>query len=423
MLKPWFQEAKLGIFIHWGIYSAGGVGESWPMFNGQISRRDYMAMIGKFTASKYDPKAWAALFRRAGARYVVLTAKHHDGVALWDTTQNDLSVVKRSPAGRDLIGPYCDALRAENLRVGLYYSHIDWSHPDYPSIPAAGCEDKVNEFNFRGTRDDAAWARFLKFHRGQLTELLSNYGRIDLLWFDGSWERRDEEWKMKELREELHALQPDVVLNGRMGAYGDYETPEQAVPIFPPRGAWEFCMTMNDNWGYIPHDKNYKSTRQIIQYFCDCISRGGNLLLDVGPKEDGTFQEEDVTRLEELGAWTAKHEEAIYPTVAGMPLGHFWGPSTLSRDRTVLYLFVHDRPYDVLAVKGLNTPVKRVTALGHPDELTCKKIGGAPWANIPGVLWIDVPEQVLDPKTTVLKLELEGPIDLYRGESGAIEQN
>jgi alpha-L-fucosidase len=423
MLTQWFREAKLGIFIHWGIYSAGGVGESWPMFNRQISRRDYMAMFSKFTASKYDPKAWATLFRRAGARYVVLTAKHHDGVALWDTSQNDLSVVKGSPAGRDLIAPYCEALRAENLRVGLYYSHIDWSHPDYPSVPCPGYENVVNEFNFHGTRDETAWTRFLKFHRGQLTELLSNYGRIDLLWFDGSWERHDEDWKMKELRNELHALQSEVVLNGRVGAYGDYETPEQAVPIFSPKGAWEFCMTMNDNWGYIPQDNNFKSTRQIIQYFCDCISRGGNLLLDVGPKEDGTFQEEVVSRLEELGEWTTKHAEAIYPTVAGMPLGHFWGPSTLSKDRTVLYLFVHDKPYDVLAVKGLHNAVKRVTALGHPEEMTHQKIGGAPWAKIPGVLWIDVPEKVLDPKTTVLKLELEGPLDLYRGGSGAIEQN
>lgn len=240
-MQPWFPEAKLGIFVHRGIYAVKGVSESWSFFGGEISHADYMAQLRGFTAANYDADAWADLFERAGAKCAVLTTKHHDGVALWDTRATDLSVAKRTPAGRDLVGPFAEALRRRGLRVGLYFSHNDWSHPDYPSVRPSKLHrpwvDNRYAMPKKGDEDPEAWERYLRVvHRGQLRELVAQY-RPDLLWFDGAWERDERQWRMKELREELLGLHPEAVLNGRMLGYGDYATPELGVPITPPRGA------------------------------------------------------------------------------------------------------------------------------------------------------------------------------------------
>jgi alpha-L-fucosidase len=418
MLQPWFTDAKLGIFIHWGVYAVNGIPESWSFFQEQISYDDYMAQRRGFTAENYDPSAWAALFKRAGARYAVLTSKHHDGVALWDTSLSDLNVVRQTPAARDLIGPFCEALRAHDLRVGLYFSHLDWSHPDYAPVPVGQRTQRNahigNYGPWPGGPNDPAWLRFLEFQRGQIKELCDRY-RPDLLWFDGDWVPGPEYWRMAELRELIHQWQPDVVLNGRLCGHGDYQTPEQGVPIMRPEGAWEFCVTVNDSWGYQTHDHNHKPVRQIVRLLAECIGMGGNLLLDVGPRADGAITPEQAERLEGLGQWTHTHAEAIYGADAGLPHGHCYGPSALAKDRETLYLFLLDRPYDEIAVKGIRNTVRRVSVVGAGRELKHRKIGGAPWKDIPGVLWIGVPEDALDPNATVVKVELDGPLDLYHG--------
>lgn len=419
MIQPWFSSAKLGIFIHWGLYSVNGIPESWSWFNGEISHADYFAQRENFSAANYDAQAWAALFERAGARYAVLTTKHHDGFALWPTGQSELK------AERDLVAPFCEALRAKGLHVGLYFSHLDWSHPDYAAVPieerAAG-KMKNPDGSWTLAADSPEWKRYLEFHRAQLRELCERYGP-ELLWFDGSWEPNPEYWRYSELSESLHSWQPKVILNSRMGGFGDYETPEQGVPIVAPEGAWEFCVTINDSWGFQPNDHNHKSVRQIVRMFCECIGMGGNMLLDIGPREDGTIQPEHVERLEALGAWIRPHQEAIYPTGAGLPAGHFYGASTLSSDQTTLYLFVFDRPWDEVAVKGILNDVRRVSVVGTGSEVAHRMVGGAAWVNIPGVLWIEVPESELDASATVLKVELDGPLRLYRGSGHAIESN
>lgn len=428
MMQQWFKDAKLGIFIHWGIYSVYGIAESWSFYNGGISYGDYMKQCEGFTAKNYDPKAWAELYKKAGARYAVLTTKHHDGVALWDTKLNDLSVVHKTPAGRDLVKPWVEAVREQGLKVGLYFSHLDWSHPDYASIYREDERENLANLNRNrfthpeGEEDFEAWERFLKFHRGQLKELMENF-HPDLLWFDGDWEKSADEWRMKELREYLHSFNPNVVLNSRMWGYGDYKTPEQGIPIIRPEGPWEFCVTVNDSWGYQPDDKNYKSIRQIIRMFAECIGMGGNMLLDIGPMEDGSIDPEQEKRLLGLGEWIRRHDEAIYDTEAGLPPGHFYGPSTLSKDKKTLYLFCFDRPYDDVPLKGIRNRIKKITALGSGMELGYKKLGGAPWLNIPGILWIDVPEDAIDKDCTVIKIELDGEIDLYRESGQNIESN
>ncbi len=427
MIQPWFNEAKLGIFVHFGLYSVNGIPESWSFFNGEISYDDYMAQCAGFTASNYDPVEWAKLFKEAGARYAVLTTKHHDGVALWDTDVSDLNVVKKTPAGRDLIAPYADAMRAEGIKVGLYFSHLDWSHPDYPTVlhppPYTPAPENRNPFaDPMGEESPERWANFIRFHRAQLKELCERF-HPDLFWFDGNWGRSAEQWGMEELREQLHAWSSGVVLNARMNGYGDYQTPEQGIPITSPEGPWEFSMTVNDSWGYQVQDNNHKSVRQIVQIFCDCIGMGGTLLLDIGPLADGTITPPQAERLRGLGAWIRKHEEAVYPTTAGLPFGHFYGPSTLSKDRKTLYLYLSDIPRGEIMVKGLYNKVKRARVVGTDYELTSHVMGGAAWVNIPGITYIKVPGNVLDETMTVIALDFDEELKIYHGPGQSIEKN
>lgn len=423
MMQSWFPDAKLGIFIHYGIYAVKGIPESWSFFGGSISYPDYMSQLEGFTASKYDPEEWADLFERAGAKYAVLTTKHHDGVALWDTQANDLSVVKKTPAGRDLITPYVNALRRRNLKVGFYYSHLDWSHPDYKSIrptqenPEVWNWESYDKHGFaipaEGEEDPARWANFIRFHRKQLEELSTQFGEVDLYWFDGEWERDPEQFDMKGLRDQLLAWQPNAIFNSRLLGYGDYATPEQGVPITPPEGPWEFCVTVNDSWGYQVQDQNHKSVRQIVRMFAETIGMGGNMLLDVGPYEDGSLQPEQVKRLEGLGDWIRPHAEAIYGTIAGLPHGLFYGASTLSKDRRTLYLFQFDIPRDEIAVKGLRTPIARATILPSGTPVPVRRVGGL--GHTPGVNWLTLPADELDENATVIKLEFDEPVEIYTG--------
>jgi alpha-L-fucosidase len=417
-IQSWFTEAKLGIFIHYGIYAVDGVAESWSFYSGQISHEQYMRQLHGFTAAHYDPREWAALFARAGARYAVLTARHHDGVALWDTAHGDLDVVRHTPAGRDLVGPYVAALREQGLRVGLYYSHSDWSHPDYATVIHSDTDrDDLRTCRFvappDGREDPEAWRRYLAYRDDQVGELVTRY-HPDLLWFDGEWERSESQWGIDTLADQILAGNPDTVLNARMLSRGDYATPEQGLPMAPPAGPWELCLTINDSWGFQHRDGNHKSVSQLVRYFAETIGMGGNLLLDVGPREDGTITAEQTERLEGLGAWISRHSESVYGTIAGLPPGHHYGPATLSADRRILYLVCFDAPRETVALRGLRNDVKRVTVLGTGQELAHQVTGG--FGDVPGMRWIAAPPpSALDPNATVLAVELDGELDLYRG--------
>ncbi|GHA28817.1 glycosyl hydrolase [Streptomyces anthocyanicus] len=334
-MQPWFNEAKLGIFVHYGIYSVDGVPESWAFFDQVVPHEQYMRQLDGFTAAAFDPSAWAGLFARAGAGYAVLTARHHDGVALWDTRLSDLSVVGRTPAGRDLVAEYVSAMRDRGLRAGLYYSHSDWNHPDYASVrhprpPHPELVDSPYVSPAPGAEDPRAWERYLDYRDGQVRELLTRFGP-DLLWFDGEWERSAEQWRMSELARLIRDLAPDTVCNSRLLGHGDYATPEQGLPISAPETDWELCLTVNDSWGYRPQDVNHKSVGQLVRYFAQTIGMGGNLLLNVGPRADGTITPEQAQRLEGLGDWIRRHSAAVHGTVGGLPPGHHYGPSTLPR--------------------------------------------------------------------------------------------
>ena len=393
----WFKDAKLGIFVHYGIYSVNGIDESWSFFNGYISHEDYMKQLNGFTASDYDADRWIKLFKEAGARYAVLTTKHHDGVALWNTDTDHYNVVDDSPAGRDLVSPFVKALRKNGLKVGLYYSLIDWSYPDYPAFT----RDSV-----RYTDNSERWNHFTKFYFQQLEELSSRFNP-DLYWFDGDWEHSAEEWNSKQLRAKLMGHNKGLIINSRLRGYGDYMTPEQGVPVAVPEAPyWELCLTMNNSWGYQHNDHHYKSAYQLLWTFVDCISKGGNLLLDVGPMQDGIIPEPQVNILKAFSRWTGKHSEAIYGTRKGLPQGHFFGPSAMSKDKKTLYLYVDRQPDAPLRVKGLASKIRGVRIVGTtatPDYYTEKGTG---------TLRIDLPEKALDPDITVVAVDFEEPLSL-----------
>jgi alpha-L-fucosidase len=407
----WFADAKLGIFIHWGMYSVNGIDESWSFYNKKISYADYIQQMKGFTASKYNPQQWAALIKETGARYAVITTKHHDGMALWPTRQNHLNVVTNTPAKRDVLGPFYKALTEQGIKKGAYFSLLDWSHPDYPGFIKDSSRYKIAD-------DPERWKRFQHFFQSQIHEINTAY-KPDLWWFDGDWEKSSDEWQAESVRKQILSIQPNAIINGRLQGYGDYETPEQNFPVSRPKyNWWELCMTTNNNWGYHPDDTAYKTPFEVITIFADVVSNGGNLLLDIGPKADGTIPAEQVNILKELGKWNKRNGEAIFNTIAGLPQGHFYGPTTLSKDSATLYLFLPAQTAGNIMIKGLVNAITDIQVLGTAAHLKQKVVGKISWSPVPGLVFISVPENVRDEYITVLKLSLDKPVKLYRGQGG-----
>jgi alpha-L-fucosidase len=325
---------------------------------------------------------------------------------MFHTAHSDYSI-EYSPFKRDIVREYTDAFRAEGLKVGLYYSLIDWHHPDYPTFEES---DKPYKWGNWRRSSPEAWERFTKFMFAQMRELLTNYGKIDLLWFDGGWERTPEEWKSREFVEMIHSLQPEVVINDRIPGYGDYQTPEQAVPPRAPDGPWETCLTMNNSWGYNPSDRDLKSARALIHMLCEVAGKGGNLLLNVSPMGDGALPPEQIERLELIGDWLGRNGEAIVGTEPGLEPWQFYGPSTRRGNR--VYLLAVMKPYESISVRGVK--VKRAGAarpLSSTMPLKVRKrisAGDLLFNKDPiGELIIETPDSALDGVATVIAVDFK----------------
>ena len=408
----WYQHDRFGMFIHWGLYAIPARGE-WVRSTEEMPEDDYLPFFEEFNPVDYDPSKWAKTAKEAGMKYAVLTAKHHDGFCLFDSKLTDFKSTN-TKAGRDLVREYLEAFRAEGLKVGLYYSLLDWSHPDYPN---------KTRTEVRYKDDPERWNRFVKFNFAQLSELNKTW-KPDLYWFDGDWEQSAERWNSKGIVDLLRSDNPNVIINSRIQGYGDYATPEQGVPVVRPQDKyWELCMTMNDSWGYQHSDSNYKTPQILLRTFVDCLSMGGNLLLDIGPKEDGTIPDEQVAILKEFGRWINKHKEAVYETRAGIPAEHFQGYTTLNEAGDILYLYLPYRPNGPIEVKGLMNKVNRVWVVGNGTMLPYKVHNKNYWSEVPGNLYIDVPERVQDENITVIAVLLDGPVKLYRGVGQVISSN
>ena len=410
---PWFDTARFGLFIHWSHCSQNGLEVSWPLVGGippvldcgDVPVDEYHA-----TAATFDPQAWDArdLARRAkrlGMRYAVLTTKHHDGFAMFHTKESDHSI-EHSPFGRDIVREYVDALREEGLRVGFYFSLIDWHHPDYPAFTEA---DKPYTFGKWRQPKPAAWERYLDFMFAQVRELLTNYGKIDVIWFDGQWERLPQQWKSDELAEMIRSLQPEILINDRLPGAGDFQTPEQFVPPQPLDGPWETCLTIGKLWGYDPRDTDLKSARQLIHTLCEVAGRGGNMLLNVGPMGDGSLPPAIIERLDEIERWMSANSESIAGTQPGLEPWQFYGPSTRSGDRVYLHLLM--RPYDAVTVRGVHVKrLRSVRALSTGEQLTFDTRTAIVDLVNPdplGEVTITIPASAIDASATVLALEFD----------------
>jgi alpha-L-fucosidase len=439
----WFAGARFGMFVHWGHSSQQGVELSWPMTGGVDALPSSLAAMAvaayESSAATFDPapgapKEWAALAREAGMRYAVFTTRHHDGYSMWPTAYSDYSVAT-SPCGRDLVGEFVDAFRDAGLRVGLYYSLPDWHHPDYPALTDA---DRPYSFGTARRPSAEEWDRYVAYVFGQIEELMTGYGTIDELWFDGAWERTAEEWRAADLNARIRELQPSIVVNDRLPGAGDFDTPEQFLPEprrpmregmpdgavhggaseglrgeqEPPAKPWEMCLTMNDSWGYVPADAEYKSARSLVHTLCEVAARGGNLLLNVSPRGDGSLPAEQVERLEAIGSWMRRHGRSIVDTEPGLAPWQWYGPSTRAGDRVFLHLL--SKPYETVTVRGLQ--VKRVEAVR--DLASGTPLVARPRVSVIdqilrnadpfGELTITVPQAAIDEIATVIELELGG---------------
>ncbi len=379
----WFSRGRYGMFIHWGPYAVAGRGE-WVANRECIPFEEYRdRYASRFLAEKYDPRTWAKLARAAGMAYVVLTTRHHDGFCLWPTRTTPFNAANLGPR-RDLIAPYVEAMREAGLKVGFYYSVADWFHPDYPG---AYCRDWPTAW-----RDEASRQRFVAFYRAQLEELMTQYGRIDLLWYDGCIPRPTDG---EAVNQRIKELQPHILINERNGEPFDFRCSEQTIKA--KEGPWEACMTLNDNWGYHAGDDNWKQPRDVARMLVSTAKSAGNLLINVGPRADGTIPVASERILLETGEWIARHREFL-PDSTRSPFG-WTNTAVLTTRGNVIYahLFV---PVGIeLCLADIGNSVRRVRDVGSGRDLPFERSG-------PRLFIRDMPFK--DPIATVLAIEVDG---------------
>ncbi len=374
----WWREAKFGMFLHWGLYSILGR-EAWAMGDEDIPLVDYERLAKQFQPPVGAPRAWARLAREAGMRYVVMTTKHHEGFCLFDSKLTDYCAPKQGP-GRDLVKEYVEAARAENLRVGFYYSLMDWHHPDW----------------LHAKDDPAARKRFVDYTHGQVRELMSNYGKVDILWYDMPVPLDAAGWRSAEMNEMVLQLQPDIIINNRSLLPADFSTPEQSTQA--AKGDWESCMTINDSWGYLAGDNNWKSPQQLVQNLVECARDGGNYLLDIGPKADGTVPETSVSRLKAIGKWLQKNGDAVYGTQkCRFPHGNI---GVFTRRGNTLYTIIYYWPGDTMTVGGVKFKVKSARFLATGRPVTFAQKGSQ-------LIFSGLPTEAPDDPVTVIAAECE----------------
>ncbi len=424
--SQWFRHDRFGMFIHWGLYSIPARGE-WVRSTERMTVEDYQPFFDSFNPVDYDPKIWAKAAKEAGMRYAVMTAKHHDGFCLFDSALTDYKATN-TPAGRDLVREYVDAFRAEGLKVGLYFSIIDWLHPDFPHYGDRQHPMRDNKA-YEGIDHD--FDRYLEFMHGQVRELCENYGKIDIMWFDFAYEHmKGERWKAKELIEMVRSYQPEILIDNRLEASGDefgsiiedepnpwsgdFASPEQIIPaqgVTNRRGEpipWEACITMNKHWGYHSGDRYFKGAPMIVRKLVECVSKGGNLLLNVGPDARGNIPAESLEILSKIGAWMKRNGDSIYGCGnADIPKPE-WGRYTRQGNR--LYAHVFEPPIGPLAlldVEGSQIAAMRLLADGSEIKRSTSWITNA----YTGVTFAEVDHlthdcMLPDPIDTVIEIEL-----------------
>ncbi len=376
----WWTDAKFGMFIHWGLPTLLKRG-IWVQFWEHIPKDEYAELVHKFDPQHYRPSEWVATARDAGMKYMVLTTRNHDGFCLFDTKTTDFNVTK-SPAGRDLLAEFAEACHSADMPMGFYYSLQNWRHPGCLTKDVIGPESY-----YQGLVDEA---------HEQIGELCTNYGKVDVLWFDGLRPNSPEMWRSDELYALARGLQPDMLINNRGGAEGDFGTPENVVT--PEQRPWESCYTMNETWGYAPGDTAWKTPAQLVRLLTSCSATNGNLLLNIPPDTDGRFPDEGVTRLRAIGQWMRTNGKAIYSSeVAPIAPGNGWATCSGS----TIYLFVARWPGATVSFAWLKNRVISARVTGTGQVARVEQVGDR-------VLLHDLPEHAPDPLLTVIEIVVEG---------------
>jgi alpha-L-fucosidase len=407
----WWRAARFGLFIHWGVYSVpagtydgkqiAGIGE-WILRNAKIPVAEYKSYAQDFNPVNYDPEAWVKMAKDAGMKYIVITSKHHDGFALFDSKVSDWDIADASPYGKDLLRPLVKEAKKEGIKIGFYYSQAqDWTHP-------GGAKSGYKEGEYWDEAHAGSFDKYLKeIAYPQVEEILTDYD-IDILWWDTPY------WMNKEradLLRPLISLRPGLITNNRLGGgyKGDSDTPEQHVPATGIEGRdWEVCMTMNHTWGYKSYDDDWKSTEDLLHKLIDIASKGGNFLLNIGPKPDGTIPQASIDRLAEIGSWMDINSESIYGTVASPFRRPWWGRCTrkeLENGDTRLYLQVFDWPEDKLLFVPVNNEAIQCYSLsGNKEMFEVKKAEDGLVVRLTG--------EATDEISTVVVLDIKGSPDV-----------
>ena len=381
----WFRHDRFGMFIHWGLYAIPARGE-WVRSVEEIPEAQYTPFFDEFSPTDFDARTWARLAKQAGMKYAVLTAKHHDGFCLFDSKLTDWKSTN-TPFGRDIVREFLDAFRAEGIRVGLYYSLLDWHHPDYPAFGDRHHPMRNNEaYRDRPYNFD----NYLAYMHGQVRELCTNYGKLDLMWFDFSYgDMKCDKWKAQELISMVRSIQPWLIIDNRLEGSaedsgsiltanpteysGDFASPEQMIPPAGIRNElgdpvpWEACLTLNNNWGYSSSDRHYKSAEMVIHMLVECVSKGGNLLLNVGPDAKGRIPKESVKILEEVGEWMDENSKSIYGCGYAEIDKPEWGRYTRSGNK--IYAHVMEPQAGAIPLTGIHGKIKKLRRLSDNSEV------------------------------------------------------
>ena len=374
-----FQEDRFGIFIHWGIYSMFAQGE-WYLQNYPIDKNEYAKAADAFYPHRFDAKAWVSAIKESGAKYICFTSRHHDSFSMWDTQESDYNIVDATPFGRDVLKELADECHRQGIALHLYYSHIDWARDEYP-LGRTGT--KV----IGRVRTNENWPAYYKFMNNQLTELLTNYGDIRAIWFDGKWDRDQDtipfDWQLDEQYALIHRLQPGCLIGNN---HHDTPNPGEDIQIFErdlpgensaglsgqsvSRLPLETCQTMNGMWGYKLVDQNYKTPETLIRYLVSIAGKGANLLLNVGPQANGELPAAAIERMKAMGEWLKANGETVYGTTAGDIPAQEWGVTTRKGDRLFVHIFDHSQKELLLP---LGCKVKKAFTYADKKPVKTKK--------------------------------------------------
>ncbi len=401
--REWFQNAKFGLFIHWGTYSVLGDGE-WVMNNKKIPVAEYEKLPPQFNPAEFDPAEWVAMAKAAGMKYITITSKHHDGFAMFHTRQNDWNIVDRTPYKKDVLKMLAEECRKQGLKLFFYYSHLDWHHPDYFPLGRTG--------HSAGRASQGDWRRYLDFVDAQLRELLTGYGEVGGIWFDGWWDKPTADWRLEKTYSLIHQLQPQALVgNNHHRRPFDGEDFQMFEKDLPGQKTAEFnkdaeigalplesCDTINRAWGYNKSDRAYKSTRDLVHYLVRAAGHNANFLLNVGPMPNGKIQPEFFQRLREMGEWLARNGESVYGTRGGPIPPRPWGATT--RKGNQVFVHVLDWPDDSLLIPRLPAKVKQARLLNGGGRVDFRELDEG--------LLLKLPQAARDPVDTVVVLDLAG---------------